>query len=155
MNNRKVSYVLVVSNRQTKSPVGLQNRARTRNPRWEPGMGMIPGPDPRQIGDGDGDGPPGPLASAAGGPGASYAESAPSPEELACQRVTAARPAPGPRRPGPQAVRAGLPAASEWALIINNAEMAARPRCRAARVAASCAARARGFNNGTGGLSLS
>jgi len=30
--------------------------ARARNPRWEPGMGMIP--DPRQIGDGDGDGPP-------------------------------------------------------------------------------------------------
>ena len=27
---------------------------RARNPRWEPGMGMIP--DPRQIGDGDGDG---------------------------------------------------------------------------------------------------
>jgi hypothetical protein len=29
-------------------------RRRARNPRWEPGMGMIP--DPRQIGDGDGDG---------------------------------------------------------------------------------------------------
>jgi hypothetical protein len=28
--------------------------ARARNPRWEPGMGMIP--DPRQIGDSDGDG---------------------------------------------------------------------------------------------------
>ena len=27
---------------------------RARNPRWEPGMGMIP--DPRQIGDGGGDG---------------------------------------------------------------------------------------------------
>jgi hypothetical protein len=32
----------------------LFNLNRARNPRWEPGMGMIP--DPRQIGDGDGDG---------------------------------------------------------------------------------------------------
>ncbi len=31
--------------------------SRARNPRWEPGMGMIP--DPRQIGDGDGDSAPG------------------------------------------------------------------------------------------------
>jgi hypothetical protein len=28
------------------------------NPRWEPGMGMIPDSDPRQVGDGGGDGPP-------------------------------------------------------------------------------------------------
>ena len=37
---------------------------RARNPRWEPGMGMIP--DPRQIGDGDGDGPPIPGKSGIG-----------------------------------------------------------------------------------------
>ncbi len=46
--------------------------SRARNPRWEPGMGMIP--DPRQIGDGGGDGPPipGKLESGIGdgdGPG--------------------------------------------------------------------------------------
>ena len=38
------------------SPVCPESGGRARNPRWEPGMGMIP--DPRQIGDGGGDGPP-------------------------------------------------------------------------------------------------
>ncbi len=37
---------------------------RARNPRWEPGMGMIP--DPRQIGNGGGDGPPIPGKSRMG-----------------------------------------------------------------------------------------
>jgi hypothetical protein len=37
---------------QTTRLVALR-RSRARNPRWEPGMGMIP--DPRQIGDGGGD----------------------------------------------------------------------------------------------------
>jgi hypothetical protein len=36
-------------------------RCEQRNPRWEPGMGMIP--DPRQIGEGGGDGPPSPGKS--------------------------------------------------------------------------------------------
>ncbi len=39
---------------------------RARNPRWEPGMGMIP--DPRQIGDGDGSGRPIPGESGMGMP---------------------------------------------------------------------------------------
>ncbi len=39
---------------------------RARNPRWEPGTGMIP--DPLQIGDGGGDGPPIPGQSGMGPP---------------------------------------------------------------------------------------
>ncbi len=46
------------------APLRLAVAARARNPRWEPGMGMIP--DPRQIGDGDGDGPPIPGKSGIG-----------------------------------------------------------------------------------------
>ena len=38
------------------APRMRQPEGRARNPRWEPGMGMIP--DSRQIGDGGGGGPP-------------------------------------------------------------------------------------------------
>jgi hypothetical protein len=37
-------------------PLRLSDSLRARNPRWKPGMGVIP--DPRQIGGGSGGGPP-------------------------------------------------------------------------------------------------